>query len=75
MKEEIKIDFGQKHNVYIVGLRLVVNTKSLASESFIPCYLGQQTQDYHSQIRDDVSEKSKVFLVSSCDLPLLDSSY
>lgn len=58
--------------MYIVGLRPVVDRKSLASESFMPCYLGQKTQDNHSQIRDDVSEKAEFFLVSSCDLPLLD---
>lgn len=28
MREEIKIDFEQKHNVYIVGLRLVGNRES-----------------------------------------------
>lgn len=58
--------------MYIVGLRPVVDRKSLASESFMPCYLGQKTQNNHSQIRDDVYEKAKVSLVSSCDLPLLD---
>lgn len=72
VREEIKTNLcTETQCIHIVGLSFVVDRKSLASQSSMTCYLGEKTQNHHSQIRDGDFEQTEISFVSSCGLPSL----